>query len=1751
MSEQTGTPRSSTDEVLLDELLEDSTPSPALPPSPPPEAERPRKRTATGMPPPPSPRARTAPPSVPPPLPAQPPPPPAEALRDAVPRRGGATPETAPSGEEPTLLKDREAFERLESMAHELVATLRRRLAEEDLPKEHAARLQGEVGRLLAFPLGEPRRAISMYREALSSAPDHLPIVRELRRVLSSRGTLEEAASLLEVEARLHASSSRRAWLSYLQGCLLEEQGGSDAEARACFAVAWELGKERLAPLMALEASQYREGRWDALDRTWERSVNAVPDDDDWRAAVLADRGWIAALQGREAAGVEHYLGALRLVPSDARAAVAVEASLGGQGRWRELAAHVVAWAERVRDPHQRALRLFEGAQLFASSRIGDEEEAVRLLEQAWSLAPEEPLVIDALSDLYERRGRFDALVRVLERRARLAVSESEGAALWLRLGELLLEELGRAEEAEAAFGEALRLDPVSRAAADRQVGLLEEREAWEEAAAVAVRIAEEGCGREDAALWRLRAARLLAERLGRDEAAVEQVLAVLHVEPRHDEALRMAAHLLGRAERWRDLLACYERAMDRALDDAERFALAMRIAVLLEEQLQAPREAAEAYRRAASFELRGGAVAALRAWQRAAARSGDREALREALRAELSADPPEARRVEILLEIAGSYAEVSGEEGNAVAVLRDLLRIRPDDERGLEMLASLHARRGRWDELLDVLQRRLQACENSRIRAEVSMRMGEVAEHRLGREADAAERYREVLEAWPGHVVARRALRRLWRRMGEWDRLAEMTRAEVERARDGAARARAAYRLGLLLEEQGEARAEEALGAHRTALQADPSLLPAWRAAWRLALALARWEELASLLEEAEPHLTDPLERIGVRLWRADLWADRLGRRRAALALLSEETTRQEGGVGMAALRRRIRWALAERRGVEAATALRELAAATASNAVARGAGAQALRVLGRKAPPSARAEVALELLRRVPGDLVGLEALETAAMEMRDLELLLRAETMASEAIEEPTLRAHHVVRRAEVLEALERPDALEAFEEALRIDPGNVAASRGLARLAERLGEPRALAEAIRREAEMTGASVAAASLLVRSATLRAERLRDETGAIEDLERALQMDPESEAVDALEGLLRRRGEHERLAAVLARVAERAERPARKADLYRRLARLQAGDLDRLGAAIGSLTRALKVKDDDVRALLELAALYERDRQWQEAIRLLDRVVKRGTEREDIFEAHLRLARLWSEHGGDPHRALVSLQAVLALERGHREAWLRLASLHEREGRLPEAMQAAERLLEVSEPGAELLEALLLRARLLDDLGRSEESLEDLLRAVTWEGPGGEAAALARSRLQGAEAWRRFLDALVAHGERAGRSVALELAIASAWIDGMGEVERGLAQLRDAVSRQDHPRLRRELASRLQQAGHHDEAEQAWLELLEAHPLDLEARRALGRLYEALQRPAAARYVFETLMLLGGRIDEEAGRTLGASGGGGSWRQGALDRDALLMLCGLSRSERRALDLLFAMRPALAKLHPPDLDAYGLAPRDRLTARSGDATRALADRCAALFGGVDFELFVHGLARREVALEPSVPPSLLVPSEELERPMPGKIVLLLEPLVLVALGLEGLAKLTPREVQILVAAAVRPVRENFGSGLTAEEELISLSKRLYKALPWLGRKPVQEAALAYAEVASKVDFGRLVYKCRRAALFVAALAADDLGAALAHLRRTHPDLADLDGPQMLERSEMVRDLFAFWTSPGAGALRRRMGVS
>ena len=98
-------------------------------------------------------------------------------------------------------------------------------------------------------------------------------------------------------------------------------------------------------------------------------------------------------------------------------------------------------------------------------------------------------------------------------------------------------------------------------------------------------------------------------------------------------------------------------------------------------------------------------------------------------------------------------------------------------------------------------------------------------------------------------------------------------------------------------------------------------------------------------------------------------------------------------------------------------------------------------------------------------------------------------------------------------------------------------------------------------------------------------------------------------------------------------------------------------------------------------------------------------------------------------------------------------------------------------------------------------------------------------------------------------------------------------------------------------------------------------------------------------------------------------------------------------------------------------------------------------------------------------------------------------------------------------------------------------------------RALPWIGRGGIEDAARDYSAV-RKVDMVDWVRRVRTSAARAALLVTDDLSAAVTAIRKSEGDLSGATGASLAEASRLAEDLLGFWVSEGALSVRRRLGL-
>ncbi len=749
-------------------------------------------------------------------------------------------------------------------------------------------------------------------------------------------------------------------------------------------------------------------------------------------------------------------------------------------------------------------------------------------------------------------------------------------------------------------------------------------------------------------------------------------------------------------------------------------------------------------------------------------------------------------------------------------------------------------------------------------------------------------------------------------------------------------------------------------------------------------------------------------------------------------------------------------------------------------------------------------------------------------------------------------------HQTRLAETLELLGDPSALETFRGALGRDVDNLAAAHGIARIAEGSSDPALLSEAAEVAFRTLGDKTLGAQLLVRaSAAFVAQN--ESNKALGALETALEKHPDSaEAAAEISRLLLGQNEVDQLLDVLCQAAQWAKDNERMAALWLDVSALFADQKKDMPAAIASLHRVTEVMPNHVLTLMRLGELYARDQQWAEAVDRLNRVLAASPPPEIEVRAHLTLARILKQELGDEERAMASIKRVLELDERNREAIERLLEIQMRRKMVTEAAETAARLVSVAKSNAERAEALCHLARLEREQKALDPAANAYEQAVTLMGLDGRAAAefkdllLEQKLAKGEARWDLYVGALSGYAEQVTdpqKRSAVMLEISRVLSDEMGQLDRGLAALQRALSAdQGSIELRAELAGRLKTAGHFQQAIAEQRRLLESDVTRAETWRDMVECWQKQGRNEEALLTMSALVALGLGNDLERATLSSRTSRTGAAYAGSFDEVALRGISAQSGSDSAA-ELLKTVAEGLGKVYPPELERWGVVSRDRITTRSGHPLKMLADRVAAVFGPLEFDIYIHRAHAGSLEIEFTDPPGIMIPAHVTTLRESEQVFLLTRPIVLLARGLQVVGRLAPAEIALLVVAAVRVADPTFGMGVADDDFLSQQARRVPKSLSRRGRRALEEAAPLYMG-SPQNDFETWVQDTRRTAARAAAILSDDLPASITLLRRMEGDLAGLRGVALQQGMAMMHDLLRFWVSDAAFAVRRRLGM-
>ncbi len=803
------------------------------------------------------------------------------------------------------------------------------------------------------------------------------------------------------------------------------------------------------------------------------------------------------------------------------------------------------------------------------------------------------------------------------------------------------------------------------------------------------------------------------------------------------------------------------------------------------------------------------------------------------------------------------------GSNAKLVTLLRDALGLDAKNRRAQMLLERVLREDGRWDELVQALERFATETTHKDEKIAAWLRLARAFAKKLGSRDRAAAAYERVIDLSPGQPEAVNFLADHFTSQSQWEHLValyeEQLAAGAFRGRDeefGATLqiAMVHWRMRGRLDA-----AEPWFERARKIEPAHPGMLAFFRE-W----CSARGEtgRLATILTEAQRALPDGADRSGLVAEIARLAEEGANAQKAIeqwRALLRQDPGNKEARDALKRLyRNTAAWnALTDllRQEIERLSpedvagrlaALREIAAVYRDHIKS----------------DSALVTVLTQVVQLAPDDLAAVRELVRVYEALQRWRDLLAMQARQADLEPEVSIKAElwRTVARRWLDQFSNVQNAVEAYEKLHRMEPRDLEAVDRLKELYAKRRAYKPLFDLLAEQADALSKGPARRELWMEMAKLAAERLDSGARAIELYKRILEEEPTTTAaLDALE----KQAERDKDFATVAEALER--RAASAADAATRLAVLQKlGTVysDRVNDPAKAMTawrrvlavqpghaKALRVLRDSHLAIGDydgLVELYAQNGDWEGLVEVLSGAADKATDPTVKVDLSFRCAEIYVDRLKAPERAFRAYERVLSVRPDDARAASALVPLYEEDekwGRLP----ALYEILLGHAEGVD--ETLALLSRLVNVSGHQ---LQDRAAAFGWatkayelapDRPGAldafERAARAASQ------WGGFVDTL------ASRLAVLETSVGA----GRSKRKRKKDQENGGAGRSEERRtLRAKLAETYaREMGRVEEAVQTYKSLVEEDESDEAAVQTLDHILREADRQDDLRWLFE----------------------------------------------------------------------------------------------------------------------------------------------------------------------------------------------------------------------------------------------------------------------------------------------------------
>lgn len=447
--------------------------------------------------------------------------------------------------------------------------------------------------------------AIEQYRRALEELPTDSGISSALRAAYVARGDVTAALQLIEKEYATAEGETAKGRLSAQMAQLCREKLKDNERAETAAKRAMKHDPSNLDARIVLGDIAFDDGRHLEASKHYEVVADRAASLDPTLAIRILVR-YVDALS--QAGSTEKALSPvetlLRIAPDnlDALSRVAkVIFEHGAPARAAELYLDLFErFGDRLKSDADNLYRYGESLR-----RVGETEEAVRILTEAADADPSSGTPLLALAHAYEGAENWEQALRAKTRHLDIAEGE-ERFQLLIEIGEMASSKLNDRNRAAKSYVAALEEHPDDRRLLSKLMQLYSEGQDWEKLVDVVLRLAE-FVGETLQKAKYLQTAAIVCSRQLRDyERALDFYHQVIELDPTNEKALSEAIELekaSGKYEEVEELLQVRLNIATKADDKPKMIATFTELGELYENQLGWVEKAIDAYEAAQTLD--------------------------------------------------------------------------------------------------------------------------------------------------------------------------------------------------------------------------------------------------------------------------------------------------------------------------------------------------------------------------------------------------------------------------------------------------------------------------------------------------------------------------------------------------------------------------------------------------------------------------------------------------------------------------------------------------------------------------------------------------------------------------------------------------------------------------------------------------------------------------------------------------------------------------------------------------------------------------------------------------------------------------------------------------------------------------------------------------------------------------------------------------------------------------------------------